>query len=374
MDNHRTSLSRREFLTAAALGVGAFALRPLTGKARSLNLQLPDFPVAEKLGRVAKGRWDVKARPDPDSQTTTVVYEDAVFPWIKEVMGEKPTWTFTNQRWVETPDGYIYGAFIQPVFNKPNPPISSLRESSHGTGTWMEVTVPYVDVTLERDASTNSWLKARQEEGLPLRLYYSQVFWVDRIKEEGGQVWYHINPNYYGGVDMFWVPSEALHPLSDEELSPISPDAADKRVVVDVLHQVLSCYEGNSEVFYTRVATGAKFDMYGNAVDKWATPIGVHKVTRKYISLQMSGGATGAGYDLPGIGWSAIFATGGVAIHSTFWHNNYGDPMSHGCVNVSPEDARWIFRWLLPTVSYDPGMIDTTVTGEASTIVEVKEG
>jgi lipoprotein-anchoring transpeptidase ErfK/SrfK len=113
--------------------------------------------------------------------------------------------------------------------------------------------------------------------------------------------------------------------------------------------------------------------MYGNPVDKWATPVGNHIVTRKYISLQMSGGATGAGYDLPGIAWTSIFATGGVAIHSTFWHNNYGDPVSHGCVNCAPEDAKWIFRWDAPEVFYDPGMLDVTVSGDKSTSVKVVE-
>lgn len=366
---NKTVLSRREFLKVAALGLGGLALRPFR-----FHVALADFPVADKLGRVAKGRWDLKARPDPDSQTVGILYEDAVFPWVKEVVGEKPTYTFNNQRWVETPDGYVYGAYIQPVKNILNTPISSLPQRSIGPGQWMEVTVPYVDINPEREPSTNSWLEARQDEGLPLRLYYSQVFWVDRIKEEAGQVWYHINPNFYGGVDMLWVPAEAMHPISDDEISPLSPDVTDKRVVVDVLHQVISCYEGSSEVFYARTATGAKFDMYGNVVDKWATPVGRHKVTRKYVSLQMSGGTTGAGYDLPGIGWTAIFATGGVAIHSTFWHNNYGDPMSHGCVNLLPEDARWVFRWLMPSVPYDPGMVDITVTGEDSTVVEVIEG
>jgi hypothetical protein len=60
-----------------------------------------------------------------------------------------------------------------------------------------------------------------------------------------------------------------------------------------------------------------------------------------------------------------------VAIHSTFWHNNYGDTMSHGCVNVTPEDAKWIFRWSDPAVRFDPGSVDVTVTGESSTPVSV---
>jgi lipoprotein-anchoring transpeptidase ErfK/SrfK len=142
---------------------------------------------------------------------------------------------------------------------------------------------------------------------------------------------------------------------------------------VDATHQTLSCFEGDQEVYFCRVSTGAKYDMYGNLVDKWATPVGEHRVERKYISLQMSGGTTGAGYDLPGIAWTCVFATGGVAIHSTFWHNNYGDPVSHGCVNCLPEDSKWIFRWTTPDVPYDPGMVDVTVSGQASTGVQVVE-
>lgn len=170
---------------------------------------------------------------------------------------------------------------------------------------------------------------------------------------------------------MLWAEATAFRPITAADIAPISPDVEDKRIVVDVIHQTLSCFEGNQEVYFCRVSTGAKFDMYGNAVDKWSTPVGQHRVARKYISLQMSGGTTGAGYDLPGIGWTSIFATGGVAIHSTFWHNNYGDTMSHGCVNALPEDSRWIFRWTEPSVPYDPGAMDVSVTGSKSTSVQV---
>jgi lipoprotein-anchoring transpeptidase ErfK/SrfK len=213
------------------------------------------------------------------------------------------------------------------------------------------------------------------EQGLPLRVYYSQTFWVDQIKsDDQGHKYYRVNPNYYGGVDMLWVDARAFRPIANDDLAPIDPDVITKRIQVDVTHQTLSCFEGNAEVYYCRVSTGAKFDMYGNPVDKWATPLGKHRITRKYVSLQMSGGTTGAGYDLPGIAWTSIFATGGVAIHSTFWHNNYGDPVSHGCVNCTPEDAKWIFRWATPNVVYDPGMLDVTISGEESTSVEVVEG
>jgi len=369
----RKLISRRDFLKLAALSFGGLALRPFDGYLipEAAN-GLAEFPQSDLLGRVTKGMLEVKARPNLDSQNVGVLYEDAVVPWLHEVTGERPAYVFNNQRWVETPDGYIYAPLLQPVRNIPNQPIQSLPESSIGPGVWAEITVPYVDVILDKDPSSGSWVEARIEEGLPVRFYYKQVFWVDRIRTgDDGSVYYRTNPNYYGGLDMLWAAAEAFRLLTVEEMAPISPDIEDKRIRVDVPHQTLSCFEGEREVYFCRVSTGALYDYQGNRVDNWETPSGKHSITRKYVSLQMSGGVTGAGYDLPGIGWSTIFATGGVAIHATFWHNNYGDTMSHGCVNVTPEDAKWIFRWSQPAVPYDPGMVDTTVTGEISTGVTV---
>jgi lipoprotein-anchoring transpeptidase ErfK/SrfK len=92
-------------------------------------------------------------------------------------------------------------------------------------------------------------------------------------------------------------------------------------------------------------------------VDKWSTPLGDHPISRKLIALHMSGETTG---DWPAVGWTSIFAPGGVAIHSTYWHNYFGIPRSHGCVNCAPEDARWVWRWVYPFVGLEPGDIDVS--------------
>lgn len=369
----RQPISRREFLNLAALGLAGLTIPPRILQPELKMNGLVDFPKSDKLGRVAKGLVEVKARPVYNSQTIETLYEDAVIPWLREVTGEEPTYVFNNQKWVETTNGYIYSPLLQPVKDLPNQILTDLPVSSRGPGLWAEVTIPYVDVKLENPPSENSWVEAKIEEGLPVRLYYKQVFWVDQIKQDpDGKVLYRVNPNYYGGIDMLWADGRAFRPISADEISPISPDVEDKRIRIDVSHQTLSCFEGNTEVYFCRVSSGALYDYQGNRVDYWETPPGKHIITRKYISLQMSGGTTGAGYDLPGIGWSIIFATGGVAIHSTFWHNNYGDTMSHGCVNVDPEDAQWIFRWTMPQVPYDPGTVDITTSGETSTSVLVE--
>ena len=69
-----------------------------------------------------------------------------------------------------------------------------------------------------------------------------------------------------------------------------------------------------------------------------------------------------------------LFATPGIAIHSTFWHNNFGgEYMSHGCVNVLADDAKWIWRWTLPVVPYDAIEVRETWLGENLTEVRVIE-
>ena len=352
-------ISRREFLKGTTLGLASLAFSPI--KARIPSIQ---FPQSDRLGRNTNGMAEVKAKPDAASTTVAKVYDDAVVPWLREVVGRRPF--RRNQRWVETPQGYIWAPYLQPVKNLPNTPFSRLVETSLGPGLWGEVTIPYVDLVLVNPPARSPWLKENQTP----RLYYSQVLWVDQIKQdEQGQTWYRVNERF-GYGDLFWAKAEAFRPLSEDELLPIHPGAADKRVVVHIAHQTLACYEGKNEVYFALVSTGIREDMYGKRTE-WGTPLGARPIWRKLVSVHMSGGTTGGGYDLPGVSWTSLFEGNGVAIHSTFWHNNFGEEMSHGCVNAAPEDAKWVFRWTDPIVSYDPG--DLTVGMPGGTLVEVVE-
>ena len=58
-------------------------------------------------------------------------------------------------------------------------------------------------------------------------------------------------------------------------------------------------------------------------------------------------------YVLPGVPWSTFFTPVGHAFHGTYWHENFGTNMSHGCINMRSEEANWIFRWVLPTHTTD---------------------
>jgi hypothetical protein len=325
------------------------------------------FPQQEYLGRITDPKVEIKVRPDIDSQTAGVLYEDAVVHWLREVIGSNPY--RINQRFVETPEGYIWSPLVQPVRHEPNSPIDTISEHDSGPGLWVQVSVPWVEVNLENSSPYAPSIKYELENNRLPRLRYSQIVLVDDIKtDELGQTWYRISEPYGSYGDIFWGPAEAFKPIVPEDITPIAPDVEKKRIDINLNRQTLSCYEDESEVFFCRISSGKEGG-------KSATPTGDwYRIWRKLVSVHMSGGTTGGGYDLAGIGWTTLFITGGIAIHSTYWHNNFGVKMSHGCINARPKDAHFIFCWTLPIVAYDPGDITITSSDQPSTRVRVIEG
>jgi len=360
------SISRREFIKLSALSLGGLTLRPWNKRLFGIE----DFPKSERLGRVGWYSVELKDRPDHESNTLGVLYEDTVVPWLRETVGHRPF--RNNQRYVETPQGYIWSGDLIPVRHELNNPLTSLPQTGQEVGIWVEVTVPWVDTIMDNPPPRSDFFQYRVENDLPLRFYCSQILWVDKIQvDDADKIWYRVNERYGNPGDMLWAPGEAFRPISKEELTPINPLVEDKQVVVRIRweEQILSCYEGNSEVYFCRVSTGkAEGSTQPSAIASPGFPI-----WRKLHSLHMSGGTNAEGWDLPGIGWTSLFHGDGIAIHSTYWHNNFGEPMSHGCVNAAPDDAKWIFRWTHPIVPFDTGDNDVTITGQPSTRIMVVE-
>jgi lipoprotein-anchoring transpeptidase ErfK/SrfK len=122
----------------------------------------------------------------------------------------------------------------------------------------------------------------------------------------------------------------------------------EKRIEINTADQYLVAIEQETPVFAARIASGAVFSN-----GDYSTPHGRHTVFHKRPSRHMAAGNLAAnGYDLPGVPWVSYFTESGIAIHGTYWHNNYGAPRSHGCINLTPSAARWIFRWTLPSVPF----------------------
>ena len=100
---------------------------------------------------------------------------------------------------------------------------------------------------------------------------------------------------------------------------------------VNLSRQRLTAYQGNTPVFSALISGG---------LPRTPTVVGRFKVNTKLTSTRMRG----PGYDLPNVPYTMYFYRG-YAIHGTYWHNNFGRPMSHGCVNMRTADAAWLFNW-----------------------------
>ncbi len=356
------NLSRRDFLKLAGASLGALAFRP----PKSFDLEyfsspkrLPDFPKSEIIGRVLENGIDLRSQPTNDETVNTSISElaaDTLVEWGRQVVGNV-VGGLKNQRYVETPQGYIYASVLQPTRNLPNAPITEMPAGQKGF--WAEVTVPYIELAHE-GVVASPWLQDHITYNFRPKLYYGQVVWIDQIRTSNGFPEYRWNedvPHGYGyGAygEFFWGDGAGLKVLTDEDAAPISPDVDpnDKRIEANLDYQTLSCYEGSTEVYFCRIASGLGYDpSTGQASDKLATPVGNLLTHWKIVSLNMTAGTFQSGYSTPAVPWSTMISGDGVAIHGAFWHNAFGEKRSHGCINVTPEDAKWIFRWTTPSVS-----------------------
>jgi hypothetical protein len=363
----KRALSRRDFLKLAGLGLGATAFTRFNLpqlETFSAPKRLPQFPNSEIIGRVVDVGVDLRSRPTNDPNLDTSIGKlnaDTLLEWGREVVGNV-VGGLSNQRYVETPQGYVYGSMLQPTRNRPNTPITEIPPGMNGF--WAEVTVPYVDLAHEGTVAS-PWLRDHLLYNFPPRLYYGQVVWMDQIRTSNGFVEYRWNEDangrgygYGGGYgEYYWADGAGFKVLTDADVSVISPDIdpAEKTMTLNLDYQTLSCFEAGREVYFCRVSSGIKFTdpNTGLPVD-YSTPTGTLLTHWKIISKNMTAGDEASGYSTPAVPW-CVYIQGGVAIHGAHWHNAFGDRRSHGCVNVLPEDAKWIFRWSYPHVSLAAG-------------------
>lgn len=133
-------------------------------------------------------------------------------------------------------------------------------------------------------------------------------------------------PGTDGSVDDGAVPTAAPPPPP-----PSAGANGEKWIDVNLTQQRVTAYEGQTPAYTALASTGT-----------WATPtvVGTFQVYVKYAATRMSG----PGYDLPNVPHTMYFYRG-YGIHGAYWHNNFGTPMSHGCVNLSLPDAEWFYNW-----------------------------
>lgn len=328
----QSSINRRQFLK---LGAAALAwvlwpkvpvLEASTALADSFELEsLPEFlPPPASLGRIIDARGAIRRSPSPTAELVAWKTRDEVIPLKATLVGEAP-WP-SNPVWYFTEGGFIHSGYVHPSENLLQ---TDIVTNVPAPGFWAEVTVPMAI--------------SRSSPGSPYagrRLYYETTYRVvNAVQDEQGEWWYQLQEGLAWGPGPY-APAAMLRPITREDLAPISYGHPDKWVHIDISDQMLTCFEGQTPVFSTPVASGL-----------WdtATPLGEFRILYQRHAQRM----IGEDYDLVGVAFPTYFTNAGVAIHGTYWHNDYGRRHSHGCLNVPSRAARWVFRWVEPYVPYE---------------------
>lgn len=331
-------LSRRDFLKLGALSLGALgslAFRPLD--------VWGDADPGARLGRVALyPSVSVYSQPNDKSTIVAQRYRDELLNLYYEVRPE--TGPDYNPLWYRVWQGYVHSAHIEEVKVNLNQPLESVPEK----GQLVEVTVPYTQSL--RYSRYQGWMEF-------YRLYYGSLHWVVGIDEgPDGEPWYRVKDELL--EIEYQVPAIHMRPVLPEEFSPLSPDVPpeDKRIEVSLGRQMMTAYENDKIVFQTKVSSGMKTPDLPKDETPTETPKGSFRVYSKMPSKHMGDGLLNTGldaYELPGVPWVTFFEQTGVAFHGTYWHQNFGVPMSHGCLNMKTEEARWVYRWTTPEATFD---------------------
>jgi hypothetical protein len=317
------------------------------------NATMP-LQAAPLLGRVLDNDLRVYNQPSFTAKLVNIYWRDLVFPINAATIGDQQpehnrVWYLLNN------EGYVHSGLVQPVGVQKNQVLDNA--SIPPAGRLAEISVPYTDA--RRDPNTPNWLS--------YRLYYGTTHWIrEALAGKDGQWWYRISDDKFRKT--YYVDARHLRPLTESDLAPITVGAGqvEKRLEVRLADQLVIAYEDGSPVFMTRTSTGARF------IDgDYTTPTGRYITNRKRPSRHMAAGdlASSHGYDLPGVPWVSYLTLSGISFHGTYWHNDFGKPRSHGCLNLCNAAANWIYRWTLPGVPFG----EQTYTDKDGTLVDIVE-
>lgn len=331
-------LSRRDFLKlagASALGAG---VAPIRRAAAATERSIA-------YGRCLMIYLTVYSRPSVYGRQLAYHPFDAIIPLYEAVAGEDES--AHNPNWYRTHGGYVHASNVQPVRWRFNLPRRNLAPG----GQLVELTVPYTTARVHPDLSAAE----------RYRLYHGTTYWAaETVSDPAGLIWYALWDDRIN--ETFFALAHTLRIVRARDLLPLAPEATDKWVQVDVTAQRLTAFEGDTPVIETLISSGRNYSG-DEGLGDFRTPLGTYYIYRKRSERHMAAGDAAAPdfYDLPGVSWVAYFS-GGMAFHGTFWHNDYGTPWSHGCVNMRPEDALWLYRWTAPHASADEQLVEETGT------------
>jgi len=324
-----SKLSRRDFLKLSGLGLAGVFMPPL-------NFHFDD-PFAAQQGRVTSRMVWMFDRPSIRATQIQICRRDKLLKIVNTAISDDVD--AHSRVWYEVDTessvaGYVYSGSIQPVKTILNVP--SIVDIPIG-GLLAEVSVPYTDAHEQPEPASKA----------AYRMYYETTHWIKSVTTDAsGQIWYQVYDDKWDKY--YYARGEHIRFIRNEELAPISPEVPNKKKKVEVRleQQLVIAYEDNMPVFMSPVSSGGIF-----RGGTYSTPKGSFITYYKRPSRHMAAGDLAAsGFDLPGVPWVQYLTESGVSLHGTYWHNDFGRPRSHGCINLSISAAKWLYRWSSPAV------------------------
>jgi hypothetical protein len=158
-------------------------------------------------------------------------------------------------------------------------------------------------------------------------------------ERRGDEIWYLVGPDQ-------WIEQENV---SRVDVDPPPPEVGpgEKWIEVDLFEQTVAAYEGERMVYATLISSGRTGT---------TTPPGLYRLWAKRREGKMSNpdveDGDAAWYYIEDVPWTMYFHEG-YSLHAAFWHDAFGFTRSHGCVNLAPRDALWLFNWADPPIPED---------------------
>ncbi|MGD1995842.1 MAG: L,D-transpeptidase [Anaerolineae bacterium] len=244
---------------------------------------------------------------------------------------------FEGERWIQINKGEFVRAEAL-----------ALARPSRFQGIYLAEQPPYPFAWINRSVRPSRSPHGPPDPDAPLyRRYqtvsiYAQEYWGTE------EIWYLIGPDQ-------WVEQSNVSKVTVDP-PPARVGSGERWVEIDLFEQTLAAYEGERLVYATLISSGRPGSTW--------TESGLFQIWAKLPATKMSTPDSEDGrsdwYHLEDVPWTMYF-NGATALHAAYWHDAFGFTRSHGCVNLAPRDAEWLFGWTSPYVT--PGSRGIYSTG-----------
>lgn len=215
------------------------------------------------------------------------------------------------------------------------PPVSEYIEIVEGCGPYFEGTC----VNMRSGPGKEYPVIKKLRNGIVLK--------VTGVVTQNEETWYKVS--FDGGIrypervtEDWYVAADYVNLIQDEGVRETTAGmnaSSTKRIIVKRSTEMLYAYDGGTLFMEQPISVGLELT---------PTPRGAFAVYKKMPSSYMQGPIPGISdqyYDLPGVPWDLYFTYEGGAIHGAYWHDKFGQPWSHGCVNLPPDQAHLLYLW-----------------------------